>query len=50
MASAQRAGYDGIAVIGGDGKSNWYKGVQLITLYILIAIMFYVIPDGAGGR
>jgi Ca2+:H+ antiporter len=33
------------AVIAGDGKSNWYKGVQLITLYLLIAIMFYFIPE-----
>jgi Ca2+:H+ antiporter len=29
----------------GDGRSNWYKGVQLITLYILIALLFYFIPD-----
>lgn len=32
-------------VIAGDGRSNWYKGVQLITLYILIALMFYFIPE-----
>ena len=32
------------AVIAGDGHSNWYKGIQLITLYVLIAIMFYFIP------
>jgi Ca2+:H+ antiporter len=37
-------------VIAGDGKSNWYKGVQLLTLYILIAIMFYFIPEGAESR
>ena len=34
-----------MAVISGDGHSNWYKGVQLITLYILIALLFYFIPD-----
>ncbi|ULQ57157.1 calcium/proton exchanger [Flavihumibacter rivuli] len=33
------------AVIAGDGRSNWYKGIQLITLYALIAIMFYFIPE-----
>jgi Ca2+:H+ antiporter len=33
------------AVIAGDGKSNWYKGVQLITLYLLIALVFYFIPE-----
>lgn len=34
-----------MAIIAGDGKSNWYKGVQLITLYFLIALLFYFIPD-----
>jgi Ca2+:H+ antiporter len=34
-----------MAVISGDGHSNWYKGVQLLTLYILIALLFYFIPD-----
>jgi Ca2+:H+ antiporter len=28
----------------GDGQSNWYKGVQLITVYAIIALMFYLIP------
>jgi Ca2+:H+ antiporter len=34
-----------MAVISGDGHSNWYKGVQLLTLYVLIALLFYFIPD-----
>ena len=29
----------------GDGQSNWYKGVQLITVYAIIALMFYLIPE-----
>jgi Ca2+:H+ antiporter len=29
----------------GDGQSNWYKGVQLITVYSMIALMFFVIPE-----
>jgi Ca2+:H+ antiporter len=29
----------------GDGQSNWYKGVQLITVYSIIALMFYLIPE-----
>ncbi|MCU0395896.1 MAG: cation transporter, partial [Chitinophagaceae bacterium] len=33
------------AVIAGDGKSNWYKGIQLITLYLLIALVFYFVPE-----
>lgn len=33
------------AVVSGDGHSNWYKGVQLVTVYIIIALMFYFMPD-----
>jgi Ca2+:H+ antiporter len=29
----------------GDGQSNWYKGVQLVTVYSILALMFYVIPE-----
>ncbi|HEY5838593.1 MAG TPA: calcium/proton exchanger, partial [Pyrinomonadaceae bacterium] len=29
----------------GDGQSNWFKGVQLITVYSIIALMFYLIPE-----
>ena len=32
----------------GDGQSNWYKGVQLITVYAIIALMFYLVPELAG--
>jgi Ca2+:H+ antiporter len=32
-------------LISGDGKSNWYKGVQLIMMYVIIAMMFYFIPS-----
>ena len=31
-------------VVCGDGEGNWYKGVQLITVYTIIALMFYFIP------
>jgi Ca2+:H+ antiporter len=31
-----------------DGNSNWYKGVQLITVYAIVALMFYLMPDVAG--
>jgi Ca2+:H+ antiporter len=33
------------AIISGDGQSNWYKGVQLITIYSIIALMFYLMPE-----
>ncbi len=29
------------AVVIGDGKSNWFKGVQLIVMYALIALLAY---------
>lgn len=32
------------AMVCGDGQSNWYKGVQLITVYAIIALMFYLMP------
>lgn len=32
-------------VIAGDGKSNWYKGIQMITLYLLLALLFYFTPE-----
>ena len=32
------------AMVCGEGQSNWYKGVQLITVYAIIALMFYLIP------
>jgi len=32
------------AMVCGDGQSNWYKGVQLITVYAIIALLFYLIP------
>jgi len=33
------------AMVAGDGRSNWYKGVQLITVYTMIAILFYFLPE-----
>jgi Ca2+:H+ antiporter len=32
-------------IVCGDGQSNWYKGVQLITVYSMMALMFFVIPE-----
>jgi Ca2+:H+ antiporter len=31
-------------IVCGDGQSNWYKGVQLVTVYSIIALMFFLIP------
>ena len=31
-------------MVSGDGRSNWYKGVQLIIIYLIIGMMLYFIP------
>jgi Ca2+:H+ antiporter len=33
------------AMVCGDGQANWYKGVQLITVYVIVAMMFFLIPQ-----
>src|SRR4030095_1329974 len=30
--------------VAADGRSNWYKGVQLVAFYLILAAMFYLIP------
>jgi Ca2+:H+ antiporter len=32
------------ALVAGDGRSNWFKGAQLIAVYLIIALMFYFMP------
>lgn len=34
------------ALISSDGRSTWFKGVQLLSIYILIALFCYFLPDG----
>ncbi len=31
-------------LVAGDGRSNWYKGVQLILVYLIMGMMLYFIP------
>ena len=33
-----------VALVSVDGKSNWFEGLQLLGVYVLIALAFYVIP------
>lgn len=33
------------SMIGADGKSNWFKGVQLLSVYLLMALFCYFLPD-----
>lgn len=32
-------------VVAADGRANWFKGVQLIAVYALMALLFYFMPD-----
>ena len=29
------------SMVAGDGRSNWYKGIQLILVYVIIAMLLY---------
>jgi Ca2+:H+ antiporter len=33
--------------IAGDGESNWLEGVQLLAVYAIFAIVFYLLPEAA---
>src|SRR5687768_13366445 len=33
--------------VSGDGESNWIKGVQLLAVYLILAIAFYLAPGKA---
>jgi Ca2+:H+ antiporter len=35
--------------IAGDGESNWLEGVQLLAVYIILAIVFFFLPDTSAG-
>jgi Ca2+:H+ antiporter len=35
------------AMVCGDGQANWFKGVQLVTVYAIIALMFYFMPEAS---
>jgi Ca2+:H+ antiporter len=32
-------------LVAGDGRSNWFKGAQLIAVYAIMALLFYFLPD-----
>lgn len=33
------------SLLASDGKSNWFKGVQLLVVYLILASMLYFIPE-----
>jgi Ca2+:H+ antiporter len=36
-----------VAEISGDGECNWLEGVQLISVYLIICILFFFLPEAA---
>ena len=33
--------------ISGDGETNWLEGVQLLSVYLILGILFFYLPEGA---
>ena len=33
--------------INGDGETNWLEGVQLLSVYLILGILFFYLPEGA---
>jgi Ca2+:H+ antiporter len=34
--------------VAGDGRANWFKGVQLLGFYLILAALFYLLPEVSG--
>jgi Ca2+:H+ antiporter len=34
--------------IAGDGRSDWLKGVQLLTIYLVLGLTYFFLPDATG--
>jgi Ca2+:H+ antiporter len=35
------------AQIASDGDSNWLEGAQLLAVYVMLAVMFFYLPEPA---
>jgi Ca2+:H+ antiporter len=33
--------------VASDGRANWFKGVQLVGFYVILAALFYLLPEAA---
>jgi Ca2+:H+ antiporter len=31
--------------VASDGESNWFEGVQLLAVYVILGIMFFFLPE-----
>jgi type I site-specific restriction-modification system R (restriction) subunit len=36
-----------VALVASDGRSNWFKGVQLLAVYAMLAAVCYMVPVAA---
>lgn len=36
--------------ISGDGETNWIEGVQLLSVYLILGILFFFLPEPAGAQ
>jgi Ca2+:H+ antiporter len=36
-----------VGEISGDGESNWLEGVQLLSVYLIVATLFFFLPERA---
>jgi Ca2+:H+ antiporter len=36
-----------VTVISNDGETNWLEGVQLLSVYLILATLFYFLPAPA---
>lgn len=34
-----------VAEISGDGECNWLEGVQLLSVYLIIGILYFFLPE-----
>jgi Ca2+:H+ antiporter len=39
-----------VAQISNDGETNWLEGVQLLSVYLILAVLFYFLPGVHGGK
>jgi Ca2+:H+ antiporter len=37
-----------VALVSQDGESNWMEGAQLLAVYVILALAFFLLPDAAG--
>ena len=36
--------------ISADGESNWLEGVQLLAVYLILALVFFFLPETTVGQ